>query len=471
MQSWQRRVFGVVGTACLVFASSCQGGVDEPAASGPVATAAATNETSAPASVTSPESIEASEPITSTTATSTTKPALPTTTTLELEEAAAPEADDSAEVEEADELETDKSDEAEEAVADEAESATEQPAEPPPLCHELEFDPDDAAEFASNDWSIAQPFEASDESHEVTAAFSRYSDYAAAAAHDRDGRYRTRKEAYEPQTVTVHITDSEGRTVQHKLPLDSPEALPYPLHYAVIPEALIIGPRGWVFAASGIVYMNVRELIPGNFDEWAPSIEWVSDLPSREPRQRHETDGLYLSYIVDGGRGWSECFVSFDALGITQADWWRYGTRSMDGYLHVDEYRALIWHAEWDGTPVRSDLPENSGECCELFALSSGYAITTNETLHGYGPRAYWPPSIFYSPDGNQWRRVVLPTSDLPEAEGEGVWVCRFEEVNAAIRIIEGRSLYFDSLGPCEEIREWIADPDFNNWRLLEPES
>lgn len=480
MQSWRRRVFGMVGTACLVFASSCQGGVDEPTASGPVATAAATNATSAPASVTSPESIEASEPITSTTATSTTKPAVPTTTALELEEATEPEADDSAEVEEADEDEADKSDEAEEAVADESESAVEQPAVRLPLCHELEFNPEDAAGFEDIDLSYyrLQPIVASNEMYELVATIEPHPAYSYSAAWDRDGRYRTREVAYEPQTLTVEITDAAGNTMQHQLALDPPEALPYPLRYAVIPEALVMDSRGWMFAASGITYLNVRELVPGAFDEYGPTISHVSDwywdeLGRHTDESGHDTDGLFL--LVHTGAVNFTCFVSFENLGITSTDWRRYGSRSMDGYISHDDYRGLIWYSEWEGAPVRSDLPEFSGECCELFVLNDGYAITTGGVPLGYGPRPYWHPTLFYSPDGTRWQGVALPRSDIDrerDADSDsGMWICHIESTAAAIRIIEGRYFPVHTPDPCEETREWIVDTNFSNWRLQEPAS
>ncbi|WP_419554645.1 hypothetical protein [Candidatus Poriferisodalis sp.] len=388
---------------------------------------------------------------------------------------AAPEvpATTAAEAEEAVEPEPDEPDEAEDGGAAESESASEQPAEPPPLCHELEFDPDDAAGFGRVDLSYYSALEASDEDFQVVATISPHPFYASAAAHDRDGSRRVHPEAREPQTLVVEITDTEGRTQRHLLPLDPPEVLPDHLHYAVIPEVLIIGPRGWMFAASGITYLSIRELIPGDFDEKGPRSSYVSDWPwpGESP---HDIDGLYLYVHTGGNARGLNCFVSFEDLGISQADWYLYGFRTMKGYLVPDEYRGLFWHSEWGGIPVRSDLPESSGECCELFALNEGYALTTNNVAGGYGPRAEWPPKLFYSLDGVQWQEVALPQSDLTLADGvdtADMWVCSIEATNTGIRIVEGRSLRFDSPAPCDETREWTVDDDFSNWRLQEPGS
>ena len=91
--------------------------------------------------------IEAAEPSTPTVAASTTMPAAPATTAAEAEETV--------------EAEPDKSDEAGDGGAAESESVSEQPGEPPPLCHELEFDPDDAAGFHSVDLSLYSPLRVS----------------------------------------------------------------------------------------------------------------------------------------------------------------------------------------------------------------------------------------------------------------------------------------------------------------------
>ena len=469
-----------VSAILLLMTSSCHSEVDQAVVSGPAPTEAATSTTTPPVSITSVDGVEVAQPITSTTATNTTKPAVPTTTALELEHAAEPEADDSAEVEEADELETDKSDEAEEAVADETESATEQPAEPPPLCHELEFAPADAAGFEDIDLSYyrLQPLVASNEMYELVATIEPHPAYSYSAAWDRDGSYRTREKAYEPQTLIVEITDAAGNTMQRQLALDPPEALPYPLRYAVIPEALVVGPRGWMFAASGITYLNIRELIPGAFEEHGPTISHVSDWYWDEfgrytDESGHDTDGLFL--LVHTGAVSFTCFVSFEDLGITSTDWRRYGSRSMDGYISHDDYRGLIWYSEWEGGPVRSDLPEFSGECCELFVLNDGYAITTGGVPLGYGPRPYWHPTLFYSPDGTRWQEVALPRSDIdrerdPDSDS-GMWICRIESAATAIRIIEGRHFPMHTPDPCEETREWIVDTNFSNWLLQEPAS
>ncbi len=436
--------------------SGCQGAVDEPVVSAPVPTEAASSATTnVPVSVTRPDDTEAAEPSTTTIAASTTMPVAPTTTVSEVEDAVEPEAD--------------KSDDAEDGVAAESEPVTELPAEPPPLCHELEFDPADAADFQPVDLSYYSPLRASDENYEIVAATSPHPFYASEAAHDRDGYWRVRQEAYEPQTLIIDITDSAGRKVQHSLPLDPPEALPYPLHYAVIPEALIIGPTGWMFAASGITYLRIRELIPGDFDERGQSISYVSDWVWDQPS--HETEGLYPTLLVDGGHDAFTCFVSFEDLGITQFDWYRYGTRSMKGYLSPDEYRGLFWHSEWDGTPVRSDLPEFSGACCKLFGLSTGYALTTSGVPGGYGPRAEWPPKLFYSSDGIQWLEIALPSNDLASEGDYRAWVCQVESSGAEVRILEGRDFSIDAWNPCNKTREWTADDDFGNWRLQEPGS
>lgn len=486
-QSWQRRLLILMSAASLVIASGCQDQADEPVVSGPASTEAAISATTAPASITTSDDVEVSATSTVGATASTTIPVTSTTTRVEpqeaaeaeesdeVEEAAEPEIDasdavnESAEPEAGESNEVDESDESEDPDADESEAVNEQPTEPPPLCHEMEFDPDDTAELLSADYSYNPPLTASDNSRVVVATVFPRPNYASAAAHDRDGYYRTRMEAYEPQSLVVTITDSSGLTIQHQLALNPPEPLPHPLHYAVIPEALIIGPQGWMFAASGIVYMNVRELVPGRFDEYGPPILYPDSSYFSGPD--HDEDGFYFWLSVGSGSASAYCFVSLEDLGITYDDWFRHGTRSMDGYLGVDEYRGLIWYSEWDGTPIRSDLPESSGECCELFALSEGYAIVTNEIPHGYGPRAYWPPTLFFSSDGIQWQEVAIPTSELPNAEGQSIWVCHFEESDTGIRVIEGRSLYFDSLGPCDETREWATDPDFTSWRLQEPES
>ena len=469
MTSWQYRHLIVVSTAILALASSCQRVLNESIISDPVQTEAVIDTTTAPERVTGADGLEAARPSASTVATSMTRPAAPTTTALEAEEAAEPEADDSAEVEEADEHETDKSGEAEEAVADETESATKQSAEPPPLCHELEFNPDDAAEFETVDLSYYQyqTLTASNENYEIVATVNPHPAYGSHAAHDRNGYYRTRESAYEPQTLTVEITDSAGHTMQHQLALDPPEALPDQLHYAVIPDAIVIGPRGWMFAARGITYMKVRELIPSDFEETGPSIGYVDDWYWHEPR--HEIDGLYFS--VHAGASGVDCFVSFVELGISSTDWWIYGKLGPKGYPVPDDYRGLMWYSDWGGTPVRSDLPESSGGCCKLFALNKGYAVITNQVLGGYFPSLEWPPLLFYSSDGTRWQEIELPRNDLDNDVAAPVWVCEVESTGGDVRIIEGRNFSLDGYGPCEETREWTADPDFSNWRLQEPES
>ena len=134
-----------------------------------------------------------------------------------------------------------------------------------------------------------------------------------------------------------------------------------------------------------------------------------------------------------------------------------------------------MWYSEWGGTPVRSDLPEFSGACCRLFALSEGFAVTTGQVPGGYWSDPIWPPLLFYSANGTHWRQVELPYNDLYDSDSDEdattAWVCEVESIGNEIRIAEGRNFSMDGYGPCEETREWTADLDFSNWRLREPES
>lgn len=483
MQSWRRRVFISMSAASLVIVSGCQGQVDEPAASGPVPTEAANSATSAPASTATPVDVEAPTTGTPAAAATTTVPVAPTTTGVEPQEVA--EAEGSAAVEEIAEPEADDSDEVDESDADESASVTEQPVELPPLCNELEFDPDNAAGFDTLDVSPYPPLTASNEDFEVVAAFDPSPVHAAAAAHNRDGTWRIRPEAYEPQIVIIEITDVAGRSTRHHLPLDPPEALPPHLHYAVIPQSLIVGPRGWMLATSGITYMSIRELMPDDFDERGPSLGRVTDRIWDGPN--YDADGLYIyfhsgGYAADGGRH-EECFVTFESLGIPYIDWLRHGTRSPKGYLSSDEYRGLIWTSEWGGTPIRSDLPIDSGQCCELFALDTGFALTTSNVPGGYWADLYWPQKLFHTQDGVHWQEVTLPLfddalfddgSDMDCTTWNGmdctIWICHVESAGTAVRILEGLSVGPQGPGPCDETREWVTDPDFTNWRLQESE-
>ena len=489
--AWQRLLFIIVCTASLVIVSSCQAQVDEPIASSPVPTEAAISATTAQASTTTPDDVEAPTASTPTAVASTTAPAVSATTRVEpqvaaeaqesdeAEDAAEPEADPSDAVSESAELETDASHEADDA-ADKPAPLAEPSDELLPLCHELEFGSDDAAEYEPIGSLSYPPHTVSNEDYEVVVTFDPSPTLAAAAAHDRDGHWRVRPEAYEPQTVIVEITEASGGTTRHQLPLDPPEALPHHLYYAVMPEALAIGPRGWMLAMSGVTYLVTREHIPRDFDKRGPSIGGVSDR--NWLGSEHDADGLYIyllsaGYTPDGNRH-KECFVSFESLGIPGIDWVRHGSRSPKGSLSPDEYRGVIWTSEWSGSPVRSDLPSDSGRCCELFALDTGFALTTSSVPGGYWAEQYWPKKLFHTSDGAHWQQVTLPLFD----DGSDrdcttwndmdctIWICHVDTAGSMVRILEGLDLGPQGPGPCEETHEWIADPDFTNWRLLEPE-
>ena len=344
------------------------------------------------------------------------------------------------------------------------------PAAPPdevdsPLCSEIDIPRSDLATVtpeASDPLNIPEhlrPQPVSDGSRTIAA------EYVAQADHD-------------DVALKVTITAPGQEETVHLLPLGASGELHPALSTRSRTWRIVTAPDRWLIPVS--VTTELESL--GTLVRRHPSFVW-RDLrfdniwPNWD--EQGDADGVHVTgraITTDGDERHFGCDTSWDELGITSDLYDTYGRPFMENKYRprIEELSGFIWTARWGEDPVRAELADNRGTCCEIDVLDKGFvAISSTATSEYSGWES--APIVHYSADGIVWDQVVLPTWVYHYYEVFGpaevpIWVCSVQPTDTGVLIREslrdsGGTWPLD--GTCDEGTYWSAEKDLTNWRKL----
>ena len=290
--------------------------------------------------------------------------------------------------------------------------------------------------------------------------------------------------AARPTALQIVDTDGFSPRAVHTVPLTTRTQEPPWLLRSARVQSIVATAERWLMPVTVTTRIQFSQFLPGDFEHDAVRVYEVH--PSVHGAERigglkffggyYESDTDFVSF--DCFVSWARMEVTPAALDLADENWTREN-------VDLGRISHHILTARWGEQPIRADPPGDSGSCCDIEVISTGFVAIT-PGLPPWYPGVYdacyesvCVPVLHYSSDGLTWEPVDVPTRYAGfKAEEFPIWVCSVESVPNGVIVREAIDLddwmiyqhynnFYEDLDACGEGTYWSADGDLTNWRKL----